>query len=66
MEQDSSSEANSRLTTQEIPQISRNGNFRFSSNKLSELIPNFSQMNPFQVFTLCIFNVLFNSVWIRN
>jgi len=56
------SEANSRLSTQEIPQISRKRNFRFSSNKMSELIPNLSQMNPPQVFTLYIFNVLFNII----
>jgi hypothetical protein len=60
MEQGPYSEAYSCLSTQEIPQISRNRNFRFSSNKMSELIPNPSKMNPPQVFTLCIFNVLFN------
>jgi len=29
---------------------------------MSELIPNLSQMNPPQVFTLYIFNVLFNII----
>lgn len=45
MEQGPSLGANSRLPTQEIPQISRNQNFRFSSHKLPELISNLSQMN---------------------
>lgn len=62
MEKSPSSEAKSRLPTQEILQISRNGNFRFTSKKLSELIPKLSQTNPFQVFTLCIFNVLSNII----
>ena len=62
MEQGPSSEANSRLSTPEIPQISQNRNFHFSSNKISELIPKLSQMNPSQVLTLSIFNVLFNII----
>ena len=52
MQQAPSSEAKSRYPTQEISQVSRNRNFRFSCNKTSELIPNISQMNSSQVFIL--------------
>jgi hypothetical protein len=62
MEQVPSSETNIRLSSQEIPQISRNWNFSFPSNKMSELIPNLTQMNPHQVLKLYIFNLIFNII----
>jgi hypothetical protein len=60
MEEGPSSETNSRLSAQKIPQISWNRYLRFSANKMSELIPNLSQINPSHYFTLYIFSSYFN------